>query len=147
MIGEEAGDHLLVRRSEHEAAPTLVVEVEEDGPEGLLAAALPPQLDGLDGGQQHLLPAGGVHLLAHDVLGLEAGAAAEGHVAVGPRHELVDTPRAQQQPMARRLRIGGRLAQRASEQPGHPHGIEGTRRRAAGEAPSATAPAGEGHCR
>ena len=117
VIGEEAGDHLLMRRPEHELAPALVVEVEEHGAEGLLAPALPPDLHRLDGGQQHLLPARRVHLLAHDGLGLEAGAAAERHVAVGAGHELVDAARAQQQPMARRLRIGGRLAQRASEQP------------------------------
>ena len=117
VIAEEAGDHLLVRRSEHELAPALVVEVEEHGAEGLLAPALAPDLHRLDGGQQHLLPARRVHLLAHDGLGLEAGAAAERHVAVGAGHELVDAARAQQQPVARRLRIGGRLAQRASEQP------------------------------
>ena len=117
MIPEEAGDHLLVRRSEHELAPALVVEVEEHGAEGLLAPALPPDLHRLDGGQQHLLPARRVHLLAHDGLGLEPRAAAKGQVAIGAGHELVDTTRAQQQPVARRLRIGGRLAQRASEEP------------------------------
>ena len=117
MVGEERGDHLLVRGREHERPVALVLEREQHGPEGLAAARALPELPRLDRGQQHLLRSGAVHLLAHDALHALLRATAERQEAVDPGHELVDVARAQQQPVGRRLGLGRGFPQRVSKEP------------------------------
>jgi hypothetical protein len=120
---EEVDDDLLVRGAERQLAVAAVLEDEERLAEGLAAAGLLPQLDGLEAGQHDLLAAGGVHLLADDLADLEEGAPAEGKVAVDAGGGLGDEAGAQEELVIRRLGLGGGLAQGLAEEVSQAHAV------------------------
>ena len=122
MAVEELRDHLFVGRAERHPAFAPVGELEEHVAHHLLASGLLPQLDRLDHGEVDLLGAGGVHLLADDVLDLALDAPAEREVRVDAGHELIDEAATEQQGVAGRLGIAGCFTQGVSEAARHSHG-------------------------
>ena len=120
LRGGQCTDRLLVRGRQHEVAVTAIGHPVEHISENLVASRLLPELHWLQGGQPQLLRARAVHLLAHQLLDVAHGPPAHRREAVEPRRQGHDEPRAQQQPVARQFRLGGRLPQRLQEVPAHP---------------------------
>ena len=112
VLLEQPDDHLLMRGREHELAVAPVLRDDERRHERLQPAGLRPDLGRLDERHVDLLAAGGVHLLAHDLLHLAQRAVAERQERVDARRELLDHAGAQQEPVAGRLRLGRGLAER-----------------------------------
>ena len=84
-----------------------VLDAEHVEAEDLASAGGLPYFDGLEGGQAELLSAGGVHLLADDLLDLAQGAPCEGQVAVDSRGDLGDEACPDHEAVAGYLRLGG----------------------------------------
>ncbi len=122
------GEHLLVRGPEQVVAALAVLEAED------AVAVRRPAVAGLVGlaGQQRrerqLLGADRVHLLADDPLDVAQHPQAQRQPGVDARRGAADVARADQQPVARHLRVDGVLAERADEQLGeaHDHGPKAT---------------------
>ena len=106
-----------------ELAVVTVDEAHELGAVVVPAAALVPQLAGLQRRHHDLLRADAVHLLAHDVLHLGQHALAQRQEGVHARSRLADEARAQKQPVAGDLRVGGILLERGRVQLAHAHDI------------------------
>ncbi len=123
LVAHEGGDELLVGGPEAELAVVTVDEAHELGAVVVPAAALVPQLAGLQRRHHDLLRADAVHLLAHDVLHLGQHALAQRQEGVHARCRLADEARAQKQPVAGDLRVGGILLERGRVQLAHAHDI------------------------
>ena len=111
----DGGHDLLVRHAEAEVAAEAVLQPEHVVAHHVPAAGFLPDLGRIQRGQVHLLPADGVHLLAHDLLDLEERALGQEQVAVDAGGKLAHVAGAQQQLMAGDLGFGGILAQGRDE--------------------------------
>ena len=123
-----------MRRPEAEVAIVAVLHAQELLAVVLPAAALLPQLRGTDRGQQHLLRAGALHLLANDALDLTEHAHAERQEVVDPTRDLTDHSGAQHQLVAHDLGLGGHLTQRRNQKSSLAHGSPSDNRRDAAAA-------------
>ena len=100
---------LLVRHGQHHGRAAAVLELEELGPDRVVAAGLLPPLRRVEHGHQQLLAADGVHLLADDLHRLLVHPPAGGHPAPQAGADLADHAGADQQLVRERFRVGGRL--------------------------------------
>src|SRR6266404_1165194 len=98
-----------------------ILEPEHLGADGVPAAAVAPDLGGVQDGHGHLLPADGVHLLADDPVHAVEHALAERQPDVDAGRELPDETGAQHQLVAARLRVRGVLPQGGHERLRQPH--------------------------
>ncbi len=99
-----------------------VGDTHELGAVHVVATGLTPHL-GIDhDGHEQLLGAGGVHLIADDVLDLAQRTPREGQVAVKTRGLLADHTRTQHEAVAGELSLSGILFKRRGIQIGHLHG-------------------------
>ena len=105
-LGGQEGEDLLLGHAQDHVGVLAVLELEEVVAHQVVAVGLLPDLGGMEGGQEHLLAADGVHLLSDDSLDLETGALPEGQHRVRPGSELTDEPGPDQQAVADRLGIG-----------------------------------------
>jgi hypothetical protein len=109
-----------VRGTEEVVAAAAVLEPEQVG------AVLRPAPGGLVGltrqqrGEVDLLGADGVHLLAHHPLDVAQHSQAQRQPGVDPRRDATDVAGADEQLVARYLRVGRVLAQGPQEQRRHP---------------------------
>ena len=110
------GDRLLVGRGEDELALGAVTNLHEDV-EPVVPTARLPQLGRRQHRHRHLLAADRVHLLAHDLHDLLVDAPAGREVRPEARADLADQPGADEEPVRRRLGIGGVLAEGRQEEP------------------------------
>ena len=121
LAPREVGDHLLGGRLDHEIALVAVLEAQELRPVFLPAARLLPQLAGLHHRHHQLEGAGAVHLLAHHRFDLAQHTHAERQPGIDAGREPPDEARAQHQPMAHDLRLGGHFLLRRDEELGGFH--------------------------
>ena len=113
-------EHLLVGGSEEVVGALAVLE-----PEDVVAVVRPAvaRLVGLLGqqrGEQQLLGADRVHLVADDLLDLAQHPQPQRQPGVDARRGAADVARTHQQPVARDLRVVGVVTQRTNEQGRHP---------------------------
>ena len=109
------GEHLLVSGGEQVVVLLAVLQPEQGG-----AVLLPPPgglvgLTGLQRGEQHLLAADPILLLAHDLLDLAQHLQPQRQPGVHPGGAATDVARTHQQPVARDLGVGRVLPQGADE--------------------------------
>ena len=117
---DELGEQLLVRGAEQVVAALAVLEPEDVGPVLGPAAGGLVGLAGQQRGQVDLLGADGVHLRAHDVLDAAQHLQAQRQPRVDPRGDAADVTGADEQLVARYLRVGRVVAEGAQEQRRHP---------------------------
>ncbi|VWM24375.1 Uncharacterised protein [Collinsella intestinalis] len=121
LVLDEVGDSLLMGGAENELALMTVGDTHELGAVHVVATGLAPHL-GIDhDGHEQLLGAGGVHLIADDILDLAQRTPCEGQVAVKTRRLLADHTRTQHEAVARELGLRGVLLERGGIQIGHLH--------------------------
>ena len=118
---DDAGNHLLVGGGQHHGTAPAVLHGEQHLAHGLGPARLLPQFPGLQGGHHQLLAAGGVHLLADDVLDFAQGAPGQGQVGIDAGRHLVDEAGPQHEAVAGRFRLGRVLPQGLGHQLGESH--------------------------
>ena len=104
------GHRLLVRHREHEVAAVAIFQMEDLG--NVVAPALLPELGRRDQRRQHLLRADRVHLLADDLDDLLVDSPAQRQQREEPGADLAHVAAAHEQAMARRLGVGGIVAER-----------------------------------
>ncbi len=121
VAAKEVDHDLFVRGAEDHVALAPVCEAEQGLAHRLLAAALLPEVGGLNRRHEDLLAAGAVHLLAHDLLDLAQGALSQGHVAVDAGCKLLHQPSAKEELVRFLFGLGRRLPQRVPEESGHEH--------------------------
>ena len=107
----DVGQQLLAGGREREPPVAAVCQSHHVRAVGGQPAGLLPDLQGLKLGHVELLPTGGVHLLADDLLDLPDGAPCEGQVAVHTRCTLVNHSRLEHELMAGELGVGGIVSQ------------------------------------
>ncbi len=105
-----------MRHGEDEVCALAVLEMEEVLTHDRFAAGLLPQLNGVQRGQQKLLRADAVHLVAHDGDDLVDGALAERQVAVDTSAELTDVSGAEKDLVAGDLGVCGGFAEGGNEE-------------------------------
>ena len=115
FAARDRGHDLFVGHGQAQVAAEAVLQAEQVVAHDVPAAGFLPDLGRIQRGQIHLLPADGVHLLAHNLLDLEQRALRQEQVAVDPGRKLANVAGAQQQLMAGDLGFGGVLAQRGDE--------------------------------
>ena len=114
--------HLLfIRRAVKQVAVLAVADAQHLRAIGVIAAALAPQIGGLDGRHQDFLRAGRVLLLPHDLLDLRQNALAERQPGIDAGAGLTHQTRTQHQTMRDDFRLGGRFAQSRREKLGLTH--------------------------
>ena len=118
---DDVGDDLLVGGRQRQGTATAVLQGEHVVAESGGAAGLLPQLHGLEGGHAQFLAAGGVHLLADDLLDLAEGAPGQGEVGVNAGGDLLDEAGAQHQAMAGGFGLGRVVAEGAGDEAGDTH--------------------------
>ena len=120
---EDLGDHLLVGRTVEHLALVAVLDAQHLLAVVVVAAALAPQLGGLDGRHQHLDRAGAVLLLAHDAADLLQHAKAEREKRVDARGLLANHSGAQHQPVRNDLCLLRSFTQDRQKVTGQTHGL------------------------
>ncbi len=115
LVARDGGEDLLVRHPETHVRALAVAQAEHRLAHHLPAAGLLPDLRGVEGGQEELLAADGVHLLAHDFHRALRDAPAQRQERVDARAELADEARPQQQAVRDDLRVRGVFAERGDE--------------------------------
>ena len=90
LVAHQGRDGLLVRGAQHKLAAMTVVKAHELLAIGIDAAGLTPQLRIDHNGHHELLGAGGVHLVAHDVLDLTNRAPSERQIGIQAGGLLAD---------------------------------------------------------
>ena len=118
---EDVGHDLLVGRAVQHRPLVAVGDAQHLLAVILVAAALLPQLGRLDRRHQDLVGAGGIHLLAHDLLDPAEHAQPERQPAVDARRALPDHPGAQHQLMRDDLRIRRGFLEQGQEVSGPAH--------------------------
>jgi hypothetical protein len=111
QLGGEDGEDLLLGHAEDQFHIAPVDQPEQVVPHEVVAARLPPDLGGMEGGQDHLLATDGVHLLPDDPGDLETDTLAEREHGVGAGGELADEPSPDQELVTHGLGVGGSLAE------------------------------------
>ena len=104
-----------LRFAELLASPAALVVGDVDDHRDLVAAGRLPELDRREHGREPLLGADRGQLLADDLLDLPVNAPAERHEGPHACAHLPDEPTADEQLVARSLRVRGRFAQRRQE--------------------------------
>ena len=121
LVAHQGRDGLLVRGAQHKLATMTVVKAHELLAIGIDAAGLTPQL-GIDhNGHHELLGAGGIHLVAHDVLDLTNRAPSERQIGIQTGGLLADHTGTKQQTMACKLGVGRILFERRRIELRHIH--------------------------
>ena len=121
LVAHQGRDGLLVRGAQHKLATMTVVKAHELLAIGIDTAGLTPQL-GIDhNGHHELLGAGGVHLVAHDVLDLTNRAPSERQIGIETGGLLADHTGTKQQTMACKLGVGRILFERRRIELRHVH--------------------------
>ena len=115
VAAEDLGDHLLVGRAVEHVAVVPVLEAQHLRPVGVVAPALPPEVGGLDRRHQDLLRAGGVLLLADDLLHPLQHPPAERQPGIDAGRGLADHAGAQHQPVRGDLRVRRRFLEGGQE--------------------------------
>ena len=123
IAAEDRGDHFLIGRPVQHVAVVPVFDPQHLLAVGLVAAALAPQLGGLDGRHQKLDGAGTVLFLADDAADLLQHPQAERQEGVNPGRFLADHAGAQHQPVRGDLRLFGRFAQIGQKVAGQAHAV------------------------
>ena len=113
---EQLDDDLLVRRAQRQLPLAPVLDDQQRRHVRIAPAGCLPQLDRLQHRHVHLLAAGGVHLFPDHLLDLAQRPPAQRQKAVDAGGELLHQPGPQQKLVTGRLRLGGRVAQRAGEE-------------------------------
>ena len=122
LVGDGRRDDLLRGRRQAEPGLLAVLEPEQLRAVGLVAPGALPELERLHDRQPQLLGAGGVHLLPHDLLDPAQHPVPERQPRVDAARDPADVAGAHEQAVAVDLGVGGVVAQRAEEEPRHPHG-------------------------
>ncbi len=117
----EARHHLLVGHGEHHLPVAPVPQPGQLGADLLVPPTLLPQLGRVHDRERDLHAADGGELLAQYLLYVHHRPPAEGQVGEHTLAELAHVAGAEQELVTRRLDPGGRLPQRLTEQPRHPH--------------------------
>ena len=120
-VAHDVGQHLLVGRPVQQVALVAVAQPQHLRTVILVAAALAPQVGGLDGRHQDLLRAGRVLLLAHDLLDAAQHPQAGRQPGVDAGGALPHQARAQHQPVRDDLRLGRVFLERGHEGAGQAH--------------------------
>ena len=121
LVAHQSRDGLLVGGAQHKLATMTVVKAHELLAIGIDAAGLTPQL-GIDhNGHHELLGAGGVHLVAHDILDLTNRAPSERQIGIETGGLLADHTGTKQQTMACELGVGRILFKRRRIELRHIH--------------------------
>ena len=110
-LERQRGEDLLVGHAEDDIRALAVLEAEHLLAHDRQPPALLPELGGLHGREQELLAPDPVHLLPDDRHDLGPDPDPERQQAVVAGHELADESGPEQQPVARRVRVGRILAQ------------------------------------
>ena len=105
LVAHQGRDGLLVRGAQHELATMTVVKAHKLLAIGIDTAGLTPQLGVDHNGHHKLLGAGGVHLVAHDVLNLANRAPCERQVGIQTGGLLADHAGTEQQAVAGELSV------------------------------------------
>ena len=108
-------DDLLVGRADAEVAFVPVLQAQQLRTEVAPAPGLLPELGRLDGGHQHFLGAGRVHLLANNGFDLAEHAHAEREPGVETRREQADQAGPEHEPVAHDLGLRRRFAHRGEK--------------------------------
>ena len=116
LAARDHGHDFLVRHAEAEVALEAVLEAEHVVAHDVPAAGFLPDFGGVQGGEEELLGADAVHLLAHDGHDLQQRALRQEEIAVNAGRQLADIAGAQQELMAGDLGFGGILPQGGNEQ-------------------------------
>ena len=116
LVLDEVGHGLLVRGTEDELALVSIGDAHELGAVHVVTAGLAPHLRVDHDGHEELLGAGGVHLVADDILDLAQRAPSERQIAVKTRSLLADDARPQHEAVARELGLRGVLLERGGVQ-------------------------------
>ncbi len=133
---EDLGDHLLVRRPEQHVALVPVLDAQHFGAIGVVAAALPPEVGGLDRRHQDLDGAGAVLLLPDDGADAIEYALAQRQPRENPRRLLAHQAGAQHQAMGNDLGLAGRFFQGRQKVAAQTHLVLGTVTRRTARGPS-----------
>ena len=120
-LAEDVGDHFFVGRTVQHFAVVAVADAQHFRPVGVVAAALAPQIGGLDGRHQDFLRAGGVLLLAHDAGDVLQHAPAGRQPGVDAGGGLPHQAGAQHQAVRGDLRLGRGFLERRHEAAGQAH--------------------------
>ena len=122
LVGSQRGDHLFVGGPENPILPGRIPHLEEHSGSRLVAAGLLPDIDGLQGGHEHLDAAGPVHFLADDLLDLAQDLQAERQERVQATGELPDQSCTQQELVGHDFCIRGGFLESRNERLGPKHG-------------------------
>ena len=120
-VAHDVGQHFLVGRPVQQVTLVAVAQTQHLRAVILVAAALAPQVGGLDGRHQDLLRAGRVLLLAHDLLDAAQHPQAGRQPGIDAGGTLPHQPRTQHQPVRDDLRLGGVFLERGHEGAGQAH--------------------------
>ena len=121
FVAHQGRDGLLVRGTQNKLTAMTVVKAHELLAIGIDAAGLTPQL-GIDhNGHHELLSAGGVHLVAHDVLDLAKRAPSERQIGIQTGGLLADHAGTKKQAVACELGVGRILFERRRVELRHVH--------------------------
>ena len=121
LVAHQSRDGLLMRGAQHKLATMTVVKAHELLAIGIDTAGLTPQLSIDHNGHHKLLGAGGVHLVAHDVLDFANRAPRERQIGIQTGGLLADHTGTKQQTMACKLGVGRILFKRRRIELRHIH--------------------------
>ena len=121
FAGDQGGDDFLMRRSQHPFLFGAVARLEENILHGFVAAALLPEVRGLQRGHQQLERARAVHLFADDSLDFSQCPHSERQESVKSASQLANQPRAQKQFVRDDLRFRRRFFECGNERLGPAH--------------------------
>ncbi len=115
LVAGDVGHDLFMGHAEAQVGALAVLQAEHvvahQGP----AAGLPPQIGGMDGGQEEFL-ADAVHLFAHDGDDLVDGALAEEEVGIDAGAELADVSGANEELVAGHFGVSRSFAESGDEE-------------------------------
>ena len=119
---EDLRDHLFIGGTKEHLALVAILDAQHLLAIGLIAAALAPQISGLDDRHEQFHGARPVLLLAHDLLDLAQHPQAQRQPGVDTGGLLPHHARAQHQAVRDDFRLLGRFAERGEEESGQTHG-------------------------
>ncbi len=114
-------NHLFVSGAEAEIPGVPVLEAQQFLAVNMPAAGLLPEFSGLHRGQEHLLGAGPVHLLAHDVFDFPEYSQSQRQIIINAGGELADHAGPEKQAVGDGLGLGRVFFERRNEQAGKQH--------------------------
>ena len=114
-VARQIRDGLFVGHGEHHVVFGAILEPQQFGADGAVAAGFHPQFGGLHQGQIDFLALDLFHLVPDDLLDLVENALAQGQHRVEAGGQLFDVAAAQQEDMAGQFGPGRRFPQRFQE--------------------------------